>query len=258
MKKTRGLDGDDNNGGFTRRTDRYIVISACLPTETAQETEDASEDNRNGLMTRNLITALGKVTPTTTYKELREMLQQQMKDDNQHPDIVGDLDRAVFGSSADRSDASLRVTKVDKSKKLLTIDAGTNLGVTEGSIIAFYKANTLKLEGDKNRLGQGVVTKVSPLSSEVTMPDNISEDDAAAAKAVIASAKLKAEPQRVMLEVPVDAQLNTADAQKILNEIETDVKDDPVIKIAGRSDSPFKGRASDFDLVQWRSLDGHD
>lgn len=249
LKKTRGLDGDDNNGGFTRRTDRYIVISACLPTETAQETEDASEDNRNGLMTRNLITALGKVTPTTTYKELREMLQQQMKDDNQHPDIVGDLDRAVFGSSADRSDASLRVTKVDKSKKLLTIDAGTNLGVTEGSIIAFYKANTLKLEGDKNRLGQGVVTKVSPLSSEVTMPDNISEDDAAAAKAVIASAKLKAEPQRVMLEVPVDAQLNTADAQKILNEIETDVKDDPVIKIAGRSDSPFKGRASDFDLV---------
>lgn len=249
LKKTRDMHDDGNSGGFTRRTDRYICISACLPTETAQETEDASEDNRNGLMTRNLIKALGKVTPTTTYKELRDMLQQQMKDDNQHPDIVGDLDRAVFGSSADRSDASLRVTGVDKNKKFVTIDAGTNLGITEGSIIAFYKANTLKLEGDKNRLGQGVVTKVMPLSAEVTMPDNVSEQDAASSKAIVASAKLKAEPQRVMLEVPKNSQLNTAAAQKVLSEVEKDVKDDPVIRIAGHSDNPFKGRAADFDLV---------
>ncbi|MBS2003267.1 MAG: caspase family protein [Cyanobacteria bacterium SZAS LIN-5] len=249
LKKSRGLDDDDNAGGFTRRTDRYICISACLPTETAQETEDPSESERNGLMTRNLITALSKVTPTTTYKELRDMLQKQMKDDNQHPDIVGDLDRAVFGSSADRSDASLRVTKVDKDKKLITIDAGTNIGVTEGSIIAFYKASTLKLEGDKNRLGQGVVTKVMPLSAEVTMPENVSEQDALSAKAIIASSKLKAEPQRVMLEIPSDKKLNTPDAQKVLSTFETSVKDDPIVRIAGRSANPFKGRSADFDLV---------
>ncbi len=144
-------------------------------------------------MTRNLIAALGQAKPDTTYRQLLAMIRAKMPQE-QVPQFDGDLDRVVFGSDARRSDASLSVSNVDKAKKVATIDGGSNLGITEGSIIAFYKSNTLKLVGEKDLLGKGTVTKVMPLSSEVTIPDNVSDADVTSAKAVIASAKLKADP----------------------------------------------------------------
>lgn len=243
--KKRALDAET---GFVPRSDSYICMSACLPTQTAQETEDASDSEKNGLMTRNLIAALGQAKPDTTYRQLLAMIRAKMPPE-QVPQFDGDLDRVIFGSDAQRSDASLRVSNLDKAKKILTIDGGSNLGITEGSIIAFYKSNTLKLVGEKDLLGKGTVTKVLPLSCEVTIPGAAKDDELSSAKAVVASAKLKADPQRVVLQVPSNSKLNTAEAREILSTLETEVKNDPVIKITGKESNPFKTRAAACDVV---------
>lgn len=243
--KKRALDAET---GFVPRSDSYICMSACLPTQTAQETEDPSDSDKNGLMTRNLIAALGQAKPNTTYRQLLEMIRAKMPQE-QIPQFDGDLDRVVFGSDAQRSDASLRVSNVDKTNKVLTIDGGSNLGITEGSIIAFYKSNTLKLVGEKDLLGKGTVTKVMPLSCEVTIPNDVKDNEISSAKAVVASAKLKAEPQRVVLQVPSDDKLNTAEAKQILSDLEADVKNDQVIKITGKESNPFKSRTAACDVI---------
>ncbi|MBS1955063.1 MAG: caspase family protein [Cyanobacteria bacterium SZAS-4] len=243
--KKRALDA---GAGFAPRRDSYICMSACLPTQTAQETEDASDSDKNGLMTRNLIAALRKAKPDTTYRQLLAMIRANMPQE-QIPQFDGDLDRVVFGSAAQRSDASLRVSKLDKANKVLTIDGGSNLGITEGSVIAFYKSNTLKLVGEKDLLGKGLVTKVMPLSCEVTIPENVKDDEVSSAKAVVACTKLKAEPQRVIVQVPSDSKLNTDAAKEILETFEEAVKSDPVIKITGKESNPFKARAAACDVV---------
>ncbi len=239
----------ESDNGLVPRSDKYIAFSACLPTETAQETTDERSSDRNGLMTRNLLAALSKAKPDTTYRQLMDSIGQNMAPLGQHPQIEGDLDRVVFGTSTKRSDASLKVSQM--SGKTLTVDGGSNLGLTEGSVIAFYKGSALKLVGEKDLLCKGTITKVGPLSSEVSIPATIDlkESDAMEAKAVIASPKLTAEPQRIMLEVPASSKLNTSDAKRVLSEFEEETKSDPLVKIAGREADPFGKRSADFDVV---------
>ncbi|HEY9678758.1 MAG TPA: caspase family protein [Drouetiella sp.] len=246
-RKTRGLSAGDE---FVPRSDRFIAFSACLPTEVAQETQETNDADHNGLMTRNLIESLNKAKPTTTYRQLIDLISQNMAPQGQHPQIVGDLDRVVFGDSSKHADPSVKVNNV--SDNVVTIDGGSDLGITKDCVIAFYKDSALSLVGEKDLLARGVVTKVSPLTSEVTLPKDskASADALKTAKATVASSSLNPTAQRIILETPNKSEFKSKASEDLVSNFEKAVGRYPQdMTIVRRETNPFGKRGLDADVI---------
>lgn len=178
------------------KNERYVTISGCMASERSYETVNGKK--RNGAFTFYLVEALRRANPSTSYREMLEQVAGavSLNNPNQHPQIEGALDRAIFAGAASRETAFIAIEKVEG--RALTLKAGTAQGLKEGAMIAVYPPEARQLAGDEKRLTNATVTKVSAFNSVAEMPEplNIPEKS----KAILVSPNFSAAGLRVMLD----------------------------------------------------------
>jgi hypothetical protein len=167
------------------RDQRYIAIAATLPYELANEKSFPEIPKANGALTYYLLKALERAKPETTYRQLMAEVANAViaAYPNQHPQVEGDLGRAVFGGSANREDPFIEIQ--DVKNDVITIKAGSAQGITSGTIVAVYAANALHLTGNNKKLATGTVTTVTPFTATIKL--NTTNAVPAQAKVVVIS-----------------------------------------------------------------------
>lgn len=181
------LDESMDSGG-----ESYVTISGSLPNQFSYEDllpHPATQKNQiNGYMTYFLVQTL-RENPDTTYREAMKRVQTavQKRNSAQTPQVEGDVDRALFGSTQTRGRRGISIkniktqeTVVDGKKikeTLLTIEAGKIVGAFPGGAAAFYKRI-----GDAEKLAVGEIVEADDFSATV----KVSEKDVPAdAQAVV-------------------------------------------------------------------------
>lgn len=115
------------------------VVAACLAHELAQE-ERGPDLARRGLLTSAFLAALesaaGDLT-ALTWARIWQAMYAQVQDRNpwQHPTMIGNLARAVFGGPPVTGDAGFTVSQTGTTYR---IAAGTLAGITQDAEIAIY------------------------------------------------------------------------------------------------------------------------
>ncbi len=139
---TRGLD----DGGLFPTTDPdYLVVAACQRDEKANEGQEGAE-TRHGFLTAALMAALQNRTAeqrgALRWADIWPTLLAQidtkvtnLRRTPQHPWLLGQGARRVFGGPWEPMDPGLTVTRQDGA---YTIEAGALMGVTEGAELEVY------------------------------------------------------------------------------------------------------------------------
>jgi hypothetical protein len=149
---TSAARGDNANlpdDGIYAAGEGYVAISSSLPGEVSQETPLTRPRGNTkevyGVLTYYLAKALSQTAPTTSYREIMETVKTVVsKQKNlprpQHPQIEGDIDRALFGSAASRGRRGFVITETKKAgnDSILTIAAGKSEGAYAGGAAAIY------------------------------------------------------------------------------------------------------------------------
>ncbi len=158
-------------GGWLALSNNYVVISGCRDMQTSKEkyfSESNGKRYKHGVLTYNLINAMNRAKPGTTYRDVFELACAGVaaKVSGQNPQIEGRLDRELFGV---KDVEPLRFIPVEKvSGNLVTLGGGAAQGLRVGSRWTAYPRGTKQIEGSSK---QGVlqVTEVGPLNSKATV-----------------------------------------------------------------------------------------
>jgi len=180
-------------------SDKYVLIVGSQSGEKSYEKE---LPNRvyHGALTYYLLRELRQAKPTTTYREMMNRVAGavSLEYQNQHPQVLGDVQRNVLGGSASEEDSYVRVTKVEGSE--IHIAAGEAMGVKVGTMVAFYSAATRRLSGEEGKLLETEITRVMPTEAVATFKPRPGLKIATDSKAVLVSPLFGAEPLKVVLE----------------------------------------------------------
>lgn len=157
-------------GGWLNLSNNYVVISGCRDMQTSKEKffHENGRKYKHGVLTYNLINAMTRAKPGTTYRDVFELACAGVaaRVSGQNPQIEGRLDRELFGV---KDIEPLRFIPVEKvSGNTVTLSGGAAQGLRVGSRWTAYPQGTKQTEGSTK---QGVlqVTNVGPLSSTATV-----------------------------------------------------------------------------------------
>lgn len=197
---TRGADASADKTALVPRDQKYVVFSGCLQDETSGETLDM-QGRKNGLLTRYLVQALEKAGSDTTYRQLWEEIAKGVTSENwaQHPQVEGDLDRPILNASAIRLEPGIKVLKAEDQTAVIAAGAAHRI-VEQGSLVAFYKPEAKKLEGEQEILAKGFVSEVGNLKSQVRLDRKVDPQILAKAKARIVTPYGGDRPLKVKVE----------------------------------------------------------
>lgn len=178
VARKRG-DGTDVtlNESMDSSGESYVTISGSLPNQLSYEDllphPTTKKDQQNGFMTYYLVQTL-RENPDTTYRDAMKKVQMavQKRTSAQTPQVEGDIDRVMFGSTETRARTGIlinnvRTEEVERDGKkvkdsLLTIEAGKIVGAYPGGAVAIYK----KI-GDAEMLGVGEIVEATDFTSTV-------------------------------------------------------------------------------------------
>lgn len=131
----------------------YVAISGSLPNEKALENflPDQNDMRRNaaspkmemnGYLTYFLTQTL-RETPGASYRDVMKTVKAavQKRNPEQHPQIEGDVDRAVFGAAVSGKRKTIDILNAKKSGEatVLTIAAGKIVGAFPGGAVSIYQ-----------------------------------------------------------------------------------------------------------------------
>ena len=157
--------GDDD--AFT-----YSEIDASLSNRSAKSESAAgcNCDKPYSLMTKALVQAIKRATPTTTYRGLvSDIADEVSRFSQQEPQSEGNRDSLLFGGAATRTRAYIAVSEVHPDGTVV-IESGEVHGLKEGSQVAFYSVDSATNAGKDGWLANGVVTTVGTGNSVVSVP----------------------------------------------------------------------------------------
>lgn len=241
--------------GIVPQNESYISIAAALPYELAFEIED--DGHHEGALTHFLVEQFGHATSETTYRELMARVANNVTAQYpaQHPQVEGDLRRPVLAGSANREDPYIKIDKVDG--KLITVNAGSVQGLTEGTVLSLYAPNVHRLSGMDQRLTTAKVTKVGALDSEAELLTPVSITTQA--KAVILSRDFVSTRTRVSLDLcllPGAAGLPPTCADlKVISEVTDLLRGDKAVELVFL-DGSAKDRLTPIDAFLMRGSFG--
>ncbi len=153
-------------------TATYSEIAASLSNRSAKSESAAgcNCDKPYSLMTRSLVQALRRATPTTTYRSLvSEIADEVSRFSQQEPQAGGNRDTLLFGGAAKRTNPYVEVAEI-RTGGTVVIKAGAIHGLKEGSQITFYSPESKTNAGSDGWLANGVVTNVGTTNSVVALP----------------------------------------------------------------------------------------
>ena len=181
---SRGGDAEPEDG--MTRNESYIAIAGSLPTQESQEDKFIDPDSKveqwDGALTFALVRVL-RQDPDITYRELMQKVQAQVvaMRKGQTPQVEGDIDRKVFGTSQSRGKTPIFIEKSELVKKQIDgaeqdvfnieMKVGSIVGAGSGAAIAVFA----KKPGEKVRsqIGSGQVVSSTEFDSkaEIVMLD---------------------------------------------------------------------------------------
>lgn len=175
--------GGSKGGGELSRNESYVTVSGSLPQEESQEDEFPDLDTKmpkwDGALTYSMVQLL-RQNPDITYREMIKAVQNKVTalQKNQTPQVEGDIDRKMFGSSQTRGktpifiESSKLVTKTNgegenkQETELfeITMKVGSIIGAGNGAAVAVFA----KKDGAKVReqIGSGMIVSSTEFDSK--------------------------------------------------------------------------------------------
>ncbi len=263
LKSNSRGDGVSLRDGMTRG-ESYVTISGSLPREESQEDvftdPDTKKQNWNGALTFSLVHLLRR-NPNMTYREMMREVQAKVvsMNKNQTPQVEGDIDRQIFGSSATRQRTPIFIKEVKLVKKNIDkekpdemvevneikMDVGAIVGAGNGAAIAVFgkKPNSQLIE----QIGSGVI--IDP-----------TDDFTSTGEVVLLDAAMKEVPKEATVQI-ISPSFSNGDKQtvaldftdtsaKVFGDIETKLKDNAMLKTVKSKDllnglMQTRGKSSD-------------
>lgn len=180
----------------------YIVLSATQSDQTAKEAED-EKGRAMGAFTLHFTRALSRATPGTTYRDLFERLNLDLKlaVSDQDPHIEGEINKKLF------ADATLPapeyfVLQASRGDSVM-LPLGSLHGATVGSRFDLFKAGS-SVSVPQNKIGQVEITAVNFTQSTAVLGEafrgKLKPEDFKAARAVKTHHNFGDNKLRVLLE----------------------------------------------------------
>ncbi|MCY7377473.1 MAG: caspase family protein [Pyrinomonadaceae bacterium] len=240
---SRGGNPTLSDGISVGANSNYVTISGSLPTQESQEDifidPTTKEEKWDGALTYNFVNLL-RQNPDLTYREIINLMRPAVAKFNQTPQVEGDIDRRVFGSSATRGEVSLaivgtpqKIKKTFENQEIevneINLAVGSIVGAGKGAAIAVFGTKA----GDKTRqqIGSGIITAAGDFTStaEVSLFDaNMKEIAADATIKIISPNFNKDDKQMVALDVAAGSK--GAGESKVLSDIEEKLKTNALLK----------------------------
>jgi hypothetical protein len=190
-------DGNKQSSWLPESRD-YVLLAACRPTEYAYEYAVNGKD-RHGALTYWMIDTLKSGISGLTYKSLHDRVgaKIQSKFPSQLPMLLGESDRAVFGSDRVSTQYAVIVLQVDANQTRLKLAAGLAQGLSSGTRFAVYPLGTTDFTDKQKQVAIVEVTEVEASSSSAKV---LAEQDGGIAM----KGQIEQGAPAVILSVPVD------------------------------------------------------
>jgi Caspase domain len=190
-------DGSPNTGSaWVPKSRDYVLLAACRPSESAYEYAVNGKE-RHGALTYWMIDTLTSSTSALTYKALHDRVNAkiQSKFPAQLPMLMGEGDRAVFGSNRLSTQYTVSVMKVTDQQ--VTLNAGLAQGLSTGTRFAIYPLNSTTFSDKQKQIAIVEVTEVE--ASRAT-----AQVLTAAAGGIEVKGAIEQGAPAVMISAPVD------------------------------------------------------
>lgn len=163
----RAVSRDVAPSGWLPRGDSYVLLAGCRDEEVSYEYRPPEHDRKisHGALTWFLSRELRAATASTSWRDVFERAAANVTANNaaQHPQIEGQLDRALFGVT---DLAPMRFVRVaGRTGAAVTIAAGAALGMTVGSRFSVHPQGT-KAADAGNMIGEVEVTAVRATTAD--------------------------------------------------------------------------------------------
>jgi hypothetical protein len=157
----------EGGSGWLPVGQRYLMIAGCQQEESSYEYPiyESTGTFTQGALTYFLSKELTKAETGTTFRDVFERVSPLVTaaHRDQHPQIEGRQDRALFGT---HDLQPLRfVPVVQAATGTITLGAGAAHGLTPGSRWAIYPQATKEVTGTTPRLGVVEITSVQPVTA---------------------------------------------------------------------------------------------
>jgi hypothetical protein len=132
---TRGLELSNN---WLWHPQGYVLLAACRPSEHAYEY--VFDGRRRGVLSYWLLDSLKQLGPGLTYTMLFNRIfgKVHAQFTDQAPVLIGEGDRAVFGSNRLPPVNNVQVLQTDLSNRRVQLMAGRAQGIDVGAVFAIY------------------------------------------------------------------------------------------------------------------------
>lgn len=177
----------------------YVLLAACRPTELAFEYAVNGKE-RHGALTYWMIDTLTTIPGSVTYKTLHDRISAKIQSrfPSQLPMLLGESDRAVFGSNIVSTQYTVAVINVDASLKQVQLNAGLANGLSSGTRFAIYPLNTTDFTDKQKQLAIVEVTE------EVGASNAFAKVLEASDGGIAVKASIEQGAPAVMLSAPAD------------------------------------------------------
>jgi Caspase domain len=202
------------------RVQKYVTISASLPSQRAYTRPKELAPVRNGALTYHLVAALRRASRQTTYRALMNEVAAAVSNEIriQDPQVEGDKDRLIFGGATTRAEPYVEITDVNDNQ--VTLKAGKVHGVQVGTYVAIYSPEATSYVGKEKWLTNATVTEVRDFVAVARMPTAAEspqvKEVTRKAKVILAAPTFGGGPLPVSL---IDPSLSGSSAQTLSAEI---------------------------------------
>lgn len=255
---TSGTRGNDSRATDNISFDSsYVTISGSLPTEFSFEDllpdPVTKREQQNGLLTYHFVHQL-RQNPGATYRDIIRLVRTAVTaaGKGQTPQVEGDIDRPVFGTSAAKGKrpiaincsnkagtivCSETVTKkaengTEQTVRKIKMDVGTIVGARVGGPIDIYSPAATELTGEQHKIGSGTIVTADAFSSaaEVVLSDPKATDLSPLAKVVLVAPMFSGEKRSVAIDVSPNGAGHSDQGTESMRKLAADLQDSRFLK----------------------------
>jgi Caspase domain len=148
-------------GDWLSETRGYTLLAACRANEEAYE-DSFDGKEKNGALTYWLLDSMRSMQPNTTYKDLHDRILAKIRSwmENQTPQLEGEGDILVFGTSRITPVYAIPILAVDAGGKRVKLNAGEVHGLSVGTLLAAYPPGEHDLVATEKRRALLEVTQL--------------------------------------------------------------------------------------------------
>jgi hypothetical protein len=156
----------------------YVLLAACRDTESAIEAASGGAP-RGGVMTAAFLEALRTLGEEQSWKTVYDHVLARVNSrfPSQTPQLLGQLDREVFGVRLRPLPPSVPVLAVDAAQRRVKVAVGLAMAVPRGAELGIYRPGTPDFSRDDAQVAIATVAEANATDSWATIEasDDVSE-----------------------------------------------------------------------------------